>query len=203
MTRLTELHNSPKIAQISSAITALTAERVQELQQQAQQLRDQRLQQAEAHLTYNMEQLYKERFEDLQVSLAEERVRSLQQLRQALFATRESYAENAFAAAEAEIKSFVASQAYPPFLELLCEMFCRRYSCEEGEVRLRVDDMALVDNLVPLFPKSCRLVASPEIRLGGLMMWLPQQRLLVDERLERRLAYQRQWFYEHSGLVLS
>lgn len=197
---MSSLYNDTKVEQFSSAIAAIADEKEREILQQAEERRARLIQQAEERVRREMDYLYQERLADIRDAASGERSLRVNRLRTQLFQERQDYAERIFQAAEERIRAFSGSGAYPDFLSSVAMHLAMQHDCRDAEISLRAEDMALSKELAIIFADSCHFKASTEIRLGGLLLWLPHQKMIIDERLETRLQEERSWFYSHSGL---
>ena len=192
-----------RVDRFMTAIESLTVEREERIRQQAEESRLVMLKGAAARIKSKTDIFFQERIGDIRNTIAAERIAKVNQMHRQLFQERENAAESVFAKVEEEIIAFVAGDAYGDFLLALAKSIASRHDCSAAEVRLRAGDMGYQEQLSAIFPADCRYLSSPDIRLGGLMLWSPERKVLIDERLEVRLEDERQWFYRHSGLKLN
>ena len=196
---MSTINNDEHIARFSAAIKAIADAKSEELLAQTEARRLAIIARAEEHIAREIEYIREEHLADIRDAAATERSNSVNQLRQRLYDERRKYAESVFAEATKRIQAYASTKEYDSFLVTLALMTMDKYAPNSGTLSLRACDMHLVPRLQ--HPEMrCAFVESEDIALGGFTLWLPELRLLIDERLESRLEQQRDWFTEHSGL---
>jgi len=202
MNRAPTLDSNASLTQLTEAIEKLTLQRESALQQETEERRQFMLREAQERIAREYAQSLREGVADLEESLNAERSQQVSQLRSLLFLARDGYARRVFEAVTAELTAFAASEDYAAFLCSLAESLGNENECSGGELRLRSEDLALQEKLARYFPADCTIKEDAQIVIGGLMLWLPRQHLLIDERLETRLETQKRWFYEESKMQI-
>lgn len=115
-------------------------------------------------------------------------------LRAELAAQRDALQQDVFAAAREKLARFAESDAYADWLQKSAE----RMACALGNgctLYARSADLPLLHATA-----GCTLAADDTIALGGLKG--NNRTSAADDTLEMRLAAQRDWFLEHSGLSI-
>ena len=191
--------NDEHIERFSAAIKAIADAKSEELLASTEARRLALIARAEERIAREIEYIREEHLADIRDAAAAERSSSVNELRQRLYAERHKYAENVFAEATLRIVAFTESEAYGNFLVALAQQTVQAYNIEDATLSLRACDMHFIAQLQQA-GVHCAYAESFDITLGGFTLWLPQQRLLIDERLENRLWQQRGWFTANSGL---
>ena len=192
-----------RLDNLAQALENLAQTRQVQIIEQAETRRMEMLTTAKERIQRENEYTYQDQAAALSKSVASERSTAVVAIRQRLFKERADYAEVTFQKAYDKLASFVASEDYVSFLQNLTLSIAAKHDLKEAILSLRAEDMKYQSQLASLLDASCQFETSPEVKLGGLLIWLPQQKIIIDERLETRLEQERTWFYEHSGLSVT
>lgn len=120
-------------------------------------------------------------------------------MRNSLFEERKAIFEKVFGEAEEKLRDFTRSDAYVPFLERSLQEIKERCESEKCIVSVSPadeDKSALIRELLPL----AEITVDNRILIGGVKVFCPSQGVMMDDTLDTRLAAQRTWFIENSGL---
>ena len=195
-------NESSKLESFSEAITNLASKHEAKIISQTEEKRAALLREAQEGIELEISYLYTEQIADIRANAAARRLEAVNGMRESLYRKRSQMADSVFKMAEEKIRAFTASADYPRFMLQLCEKLAAEYDCATAEIQLRPEDFALLPQLKPLFPESCSFRSDTSISLGGLILFLPSLRILIDERLETRLQSERRHFYEFSNLSI-
>ena len=196
-------HGDARLDNLAKALENLAQTRQTQIIAQAETRRTEMIIAAKERIQRESEYTYQDQAAALSKSSASERSAAIVAIRQRLFKERADYAEATFQKAYAKLTFFAASNDYTNFLQNLALSIAAKHNLKNAVFNLRPEDMIYQSQLAALIDTSCQIEASLEIKLGGLLVWLPQQKIIIDERLETRLEQERAWFYEHSGLSVT
>ena len=78
------------------------------------------------------------------------------------------------------------------------------YTKQEGQVLIHIAnaDHSLFEGLKAEFKGEVELVEDASIEIGGFIAINAQRGLVIDNSLDNRLESCKEWFYNHSGLVI-
>jgi V/A-type H+-transporting ATPase subunit E len=116
-------------------------------------------------------------------------------LRAELARQRDTLQKEVFAAAEQKLADFAQTSEYAAWLQKSAATIAARLGA--CTLYARTADLPLLKGNLPA---GCSLSADDSIRLGGLKGAAGEQ--AADDTLEARLAAQRGWFLENSGLSI-
>lgn len=117
------------------------------------------------------------------------------QLKKELYAQREQYLSEMMARVRVELISFVQTDKYPAFLKGKAAQLCERHK-GGGILRVRPADMAH-KSLLEAFGRPVE--ADDSIQIGGVILFDPEDGMVIDESLDAALESQRGWFQRNSG----
>ena len=121
------------------------------------------------------------------------------ELKNSLYAERESIREEVFHRAEERLRSFAASDEYIGFLNASLDKIaqfagdgkCTVYIAPSDE-----DKRSLIEAKLP----GAEIKADNHILIGGVKAHIPAEGIMLDDTLDTRLSDQYAWFNENSGL---
>lgn len=184
---------------------------MQEINKEALQRRDNALREIEQYRKNELEKTesdaLNETFELIQRETAQIRnkinhdTQKLQnEQRQKLLQKREEITRQVFELCERELERFVKTPAYLEFLEKRAKEAKKYFKNEDTVFYLKEQDMIYCDKIRAAFGKGCTFETDNDIKLGGMKIYSPSQRILADETLTERLYSQKKWFIRHCGL---
>ena len=119
-----------------------------------------------------------------------------------LIAKRQELQNKVFEEAKAQLMAYTKQDDYQIFLksqinQLPLEIY-------EGQVLIHIAnaDHSLFEGLKAEFKGEVELVEDASIEIGGFIAINAQRGLVIDNSLDNRLESCKEWFYNHSGLVI-
>lgn len=119
-----------------------------------------------------------------------------------LIEKRDEYVQNIFDKAREELKSFVKSQDYMPFMEAKMKKVSEQFKDKDSIMYVSHDDFAKKAEIVKAFGSEIEVAASDDIKIGGFILENKSSSLVVDETLDFALNNQKEWFNKNSGLII-
>lgn len=122
--------------------------------------------------------------------------------RKKVFERRNEIAQKTLGAVSEKLKAFTSSEEYKDFLLGSAKSILEAFECSNVTLLLSPEDM----KYAPLLCESFSGVSVSEdstIRIGGVKGINSIVTLLIDDTLDSRLASQKKWFEENSGLYIS
>ena len=121
------------------------------------------------------------------------------ELRNGLFAERQAICDKVFNEAEKELCDFAQSGDYTAFLERSLQQIAERFGSLRCIVSVSPKDEDKGELIRRMLPEA-EIKADKRILIGGVKAYCPEQGVMMDDTLDTRLADQRMWFIENSGL---
>lgn len=125
-----------------------------------------------------------------------------EQARKRITTLRNELCERVFDDARAEIKAFTETEDYKALLLKSVREIANAFKDGDVEIFVRAADLPLAADIKAAFAFPCRITAGGDIELGGIKAIEHKTNCLADDTLDARLAQQRTWFLENSGLSI-
>ncbi len=119
-----------------------------------------------------------------------------------LIEKRDEYVKNIFDKAREELKAFVKSDDYLPFMEAKIKKVADDFKDQQSTMYVSQDDLAIKADLIKAFGSDIDVQASDDITIGGFILENKASSLVVDETLDFALNNQKEWFNKNSGLII-
>lgn len=119
-----------------------------------------------------------------------------------LIEKRDEYVKNIFDQARDELKTFVKSDEYFPFVEAKIQRVAENFKDSKSIMYVSHDDIKNKDAFVKAFGTDIEVQASDDIQIGGFILENKASSLVVDETLDFALNNQKDWFNKNSGLII-
>ncbi len=119
-----------------------------------------------------------------------------------LIEKRDEYVKNIFDQARDELKAFVKSDEYLPFVEAKIKKVADDFKDSKSIMYVSHEDFKNKDAFVKAFGTDIEVQASDDIQIGGFILENKASSLVVDETLDFALNNQKDWFNKNSGLII-
>lgn len=119
-----------------------------------------------------------------------------------LIEKRDEYVKDIFDQARDELKAFVKSDEYFPFVEAKIQRVAENFKDSKSIMYVSHDDFKNKDAFVKAFGTDIEVQASDDIQIGGFILENKASSLVVDETLDFALNNQKDWFNKNSGLII-
>lgn len=119
-----------------------------------------------------------------------------------LIEKRDEYVKNIFDQARDELKAFVKSDEYFPFVEAKIKKVADDFKDSKSIMYVSHEDFKNKDAFVKAFGTDIEVQASDDIQIGGFILENKASSLVVDETLDFALNNQKDWFNKNSGLII-
>lgn len=122
--------------------------------------------------------------------------------RRKILKLRDEITEAVFKDAADRVLAYTKTPEYADDLCAAVQKYAQRIPSGDVVIRLKADDIALGNRIVAAFGRPASCEASPEIALGGVILFNREAGVVVNETLDLKLTGQRDWFATASGLTL-
>lgn len=120
-----------------------------------------------------------------------------------LIAKREAYSQQVFSAVKAKLIAFTEGKDYADYLQKKAALMASAMHIDDGVFYVREVDLKYGEALKKGYGKACVVKASDMIEVGGFRFAQTAKGIEVDETFDSALNDQREWFYDHSGMIIS
>ena len=119
-----------------------------------------------------------------------------------LIAKRDEYTASVFQLAKSKLDEFVMSHEYESFMNDKASKLGQINTTDQGVFYLREADSKLAEGVKKAYGKDCRIEISKKIIIGGFIYENTTKKTIADETLDTALENQKEWFANHSGLII-
>lgn len=159
------------------------------------------------------QELYKEAKRDIQLQLAAhlaeietdaaiEISKSNSETTKKLIAKREEYTEKVFKEALEKLNEFAASKDYEAFIVKKVEKVASICAFDGSVFLIRKQDERYAALIKKVYGHECEVKFDSKIQLGGFIFENQNSHAIHDETLDAAFKDQREWFANHSGLII-
>ncbi|HIZ83138.1 MAG TPA: V-type ATP synthase subunit E [Firmicutes bacterium] len=190
---------------VSKFVTAITREAEEQRQRIEQETKDfiaSEMEKAEMEALNDSYKMIQRAVSNIRADVGSQLSSRMMENRRALLARREEILEEVLGKAGERLAAFTQTADYAAFLTASAKKALAVLRTEKPTVYLRPADMSRQAEIAAAIG-PCRFEEDAGIRLGGLRMTDEAGKIAVDDTLDTRLAAQRTWFQQNSGLVLS
>ncbi len=190
---------------VSKFVTAITREAEEQRQRIEQETKDfiaSEMEKAEMEALNDSYKMIQRAVSNIRADVGSQLSSRMMENRRALLARREEILEEVLGKAGERLAAFTGTADYAAFLTASAKKALAVLRTEKPTVYLRPADMSRQAEIAAAIG-PCRFEEDAGIRLGGLRMTDEAGKIAVDDTLDTRLAAQRTWFQQNSGLVLS
>lgn len=185
------------------AIEKYAEEQRTRLQTEARTHRDSELSKAEDEGLREAYVMIQKKMSDVKTEIASELSRAENASRKNIFLRRREIEDSVFDDVRKKLEKFTQTPDYKTMLEKSAKAVSGALDAEDVVLFLRGQDMKYKSDVIKAFGRSCEVLSSEDIVVGGIIGQSRSLGLLADETLDSRLQQQHEWFCESSGLKVS
>ncbi len=185
------------------AIEKYAEEQRGRLQSEAEEFRERELNNAEEEGLKEAYDLIQKKMADINNKISSELSKAEGESRNRIFAKRREIEDEVFVKAEKKLLEFTKTEKYSSLLEKSAKEIGKALKADDVILYVRESDMKYEKKLKAAFSGKCEIMISDDIKIGGITGLSRSMGLIADETLDTKLMYQKEWFYEHSGLSVT
>lgn len=185
------------------AIEKYAEEQRRRLQSEAEEFRERELNNAEEEGLKEAYDLIQKKMADINNKISSELSKAEGESRNRIFAKRREIEDKVFVKAEKKLLEFTKTEKYSSLLEKSAKEIGKALKADDVILYVRESDMKYEKKLKAAFSGKCEIMISDDIKIGGITGLSRSMGLIADETLDTKLMYQKEWFYEHSGLSVT
>ena len=190
------------VQRLISDIETQTKESLQTLHGDAEKQRETILssvrQKAEEEAT-----LYKEQeLVDLRRNLIQNESQAKWKIKHDLLKRRAELVDGLFEDVRLDLLSFVTSNEYEVVFTKSLVKLSQRDDINQATLLVKIDEIERFEVILRALQLPYKVMGSDLIRIGGFILVSENKRLEIDNSLDTQLQSQREWFFNHSKLVL-
>ena len=128
--------------------------------------------------------------------------RMQRKINQDLIKKRQELQNQIFDICRKKLIEFVQGNDYLAFIEKEIANLPKEIYDGKTEIRIAQRDEKVFKDLEGQFKQSVEITTDPQLSIGGFIAVNMDLGMIVDSSLDHRLEEKKEWFYNHSGLVI-
>lgn len=192
--------NAAKTDNFLKAIHKYTAEQSNTMHTEVEQLKEKKLKKAEENGKRDSQRYIKEQLELKKNAETSKLAKLIQDSQKQLFIERAKMTDKVFEMAEKKLISYAETDEYKNKLIDSASEIAEVFGGNDCVVYLNEKDMDSAYKISKMFSGNVKVEAAKTIKIGGVKGFCEALNIVADETLDSKLAAQREWFIENSGL---
>ena len=185
------------------AIEKYAEEQRSKRRSEAEEFKERELNAAEEQGLREAYDLIQKKMADINNEISSELSQAESSSRKRIFMKRRSIEDLVFEKAGKKLLDFTSTDKYIKLLQKSASELREYITADDAVLYVKQNDMKHEKKLKEAFGAPCRVEASADIRIGGIIGLSRSMGLIADETLDTRFEHQREWFHEHSGLTVT
>ncbi len=185
-----------------SAIQALSERECKAIDEETESVRKARLEALEAESKKHYKSYVEYEVARIRAQANREISQKSEASRKALTALRQEICDSVFQKARKELLAFRETPEYKEMLLHSAKAAAGEFPQGGAEIFICAADARFGEEIRSAFGLPCTVTVSEDIALGGLRVLSKDAGCLADDTLDKRLASQKTWFLENSGLSI-
>lgn len=185
-----------------SSIKKYALEQSNRLHDEAEEFKEKELQRIKNNALEEASAMYARETVAIRAEIAGEMAQKYDESKVALFEKRAKLTENVYIAAAEKLSEFAKSEKYAEYIKKSAQKALSVTDDNDVTVYISKDDCKYSDMLNEVFSGKCRVEIDDRIKIGGIKVYCPTLKIIVDETLESKLMQTKEWFMENSGLII-
>ena len=191
-----------KIGKFVEAINKEAEKRKAQIEDETELFIKQEIDKAENEALQESYELIQQKIASLKQDIGRDLSRRELESRRQIFLRREEIEDEVFDEAKRRLSEFTKTGEYPALLRRSADRLAQRIREETIYIFLRPDDMQFGELIKEADPRIV-IKEDPGIEIGGLKSENGDHTIIFDDTLGSRLQSRREWFEEHSGLIIA
>jgi len=147
--------------------------------------------------------LYKEQeLVDLRSNLIQNESQAKWKVKHDLLKRRAQLVDELFEEVRQDLLTFVKSETYDVFHRDILEKLSHRDDIGHASILVKEDEIQRFEHILQTLKLDFPISGGEHIHIGGFILVSESGRLEIDHTLDTQLQSQREWFFNHSKLVL-
>lgn len=194
------MEKTTKTDNFLKAIHKYADEQRQAMRTEVELLKEEKLKDAEKKGKADSEKYISKKLEEKKNEETSVLAKLMQDGQKQLFIERAEMTESIFKKAEEKLIDYTKTNDYTKTLENSVKAVAELFGNHSCVLYIKAEDMDKADKIKSLFGGNAEVQADKSIKIGGIKGYSSEMRIVADETLDTKLANQKQWFIEHSGL---
>lgn len=183
-------------------INAEVAKEIAEIEAETKRLRQEAYAKLEATSQREANEKAEKEINELVLANAKEISRMQTKINKQLINKRQELQNEIFDACKKKLVEFTQTKDYQEWVNQKIAKIDASMLDGQTEISFNQRDQQLAKQCANQLGKKVELKFNDEIQIGGFILVNYTKSIVLDESLDNRLAEQKEWFYNHSGLMI-
>lgn len=183
-------------------INAEVAKEIAEIEAETKRLRQEAYAKLEATSQREANEKAEKEINELVLANAKEISRMQTKINKQLINKRQELQNEIFDACKKKLVEFAQTKDYQEWVNQKIAKIDASMLDGQTEISFNQRDQQLAKQCANQLGKKVELKFNDEIQIGGFILVNYTKSIVLDESLDNRLAEQKEWFYNHSGLMI-
>ncbi len=194
------MEKSAKTDNFLKAIKKYADEQRRSMQDEVKHLKEAKLKEAEAKAKTDSEKYISDMLEKKKNEETSKTAKLTQDGQRKLFLQRRTMIDSIFSKAEEKLIEYTKTNEYAERLKNSAKDIASVFGNEDCIISVKADDLDKADSIKALFKGNVEVTADKSVKIGGIKGYCAKKSIVADDTLDSKLAEQKQWFVENSGL---
>ncbi|MCH5297197.1 MAG: hypothetical protein J1E85_05960 [Ruminococcus sp.] len=194
------MENTTKTDNFLAAIKKHAEKQRQSIQTEVKHIKEEKIKEAEKKGKLDSEKYISDKLEAKKNEETSKVAKLMQEGQKELFLKRVEMTESVFNKAEEKLIKYTQTDEYSHKLIDSAKAISEIFGDKNCTLNISEKDLGNADKISALFSGKAEVTADKSIKIGGIKGYCSELNIIADETLDSKLAAQREWFVENSGL---
>lgn len=194
------MENTTKTDNFLTAIKKHAEKQRQSIQTEVKHIKEEKIKEAEKKGKLDSEKYISDKLEAKKNEETSKVAKLMQEGQKELFLKRMEMTESVFNKAEEKLIKYTQTDEYSHKLIDSAKAISEIFGDKNCTLNISEKDLGNADKISALFSGKAEVTADKSIKIGGIKGYCSELNIIADETLDSKLAAQREWFVENSGL---
>ncbi|MDY3861570.1 MAG: hypothetical protein SOZ45_03295 [Ruminococcus sp.] len=194
------MNESTKTNNFLNAIQRYADRQKQDMENEIERFRAEEMKKAEEEGLQDAYVLIHKEMDAKKASVTRDLAKKEKQSQDELFVKRNHMMRTVFEKALAKLNAYTSTDEYKEKLVEQTKKIAKMFDGKDCIIYLSDKDLRFSDTLKACFTGDTSVEADPEIKIGGIKVFCPEEGVIADETLDSKLENQKEWFIENSNL---
>lgn len=194
------MENTVKTDNFLKAIKKYADEQRQSMQNEVKHMKEEKIKEARKKGKIDSEKYISDMLEAKKNEETSKIAKLMQDGQKELFLKRLEMTEGVFNKAKEKLIRYTQTDEYLQKLIDSAKAIAEVFGNKNCTLSISEKDLGSADRISALFSDKAEITADNSIEIGGIRGYCPELSIIADETLDSKLAAQKEWFVENSGL---
>lgn len=196
------LTEKEKLDEFSRSIRRELSAQLRQIDQEVSSYKHAETERIENEVYQDCYRLIQTESEMIRLSFTTRRSKAVAEIRRSMLLKRDEFVSKIFDQVLDRLRAFTTSPEYEAFLRRKLLAAAGEITFQKPMLQVTEQDLQKQALFLEVFP-SATITASPQIGIGGFVLYDEGKAFVINESLENTLEEQKSWFYANSGLRIT